>query len=203
MTVWKNRIVGYGEESPDQLLANPLNFRIHPRFQQEALSGVMNELGVVQNVIVNRTTGYILDGHLRVTMAMREDQPTVPVTYVEVSEDEEKKVLAVLDQLTGLAGRDDELLRELLDGMESEHEAVQTLLDDLLAETTADTGDGESDEDYDPGNPVIQYNLIFDTEGQQEKWYDFIKWLRDRYPDAETLGERIEQYVSEGDYATG
>ena len=27
---WRNRIVGTGEEAPDQLLANPANWRIHP-----------------------------------------------------------------------------------------------------------------------------------------------------------------------------
>jgi hypothetical protein len=31
---WRNRIVGSGEEPPDQLLANPANWRIHPGSQQ-------------------------------------------------------------------------------------------------------------------------------------------------------------------------
>lgn len=51
---WHNRIVGTGEESPDQLLANPRNFRIHPKHQQDALEGVLNEVGWVDDVIVNR-----------------------------------------------------------------------------------------------------------------------------------------------------
>ena len=33
---WRNRIVGHGEEAPDQLLANALNWRINPKAQQEA-----------------------------------------------------------------------------------------------------------------------------------------------------------------------
>ena len=32
-----SRIVGEGEEAPDQLLANPLNWRTHPKEQQAAL----------------------------------------------------------------------------------------------------------------------------------------------------------------------
>ena len=28
---WRNRIIGTGEEAPDQLLANPANWRIHPK----------------------------------------------------------------------------------------------------------------------------------------------------------------------------
>ena len=36
---WRNRITGSGEEAPDQLLANPANWRTHPKAQQDALAG--------------------------------------------------------------------------------------------------------------------------------------------------------------------
>jgi hypothetical protein len=36
---WRNRIVGGGEELAGQLAANPGNFRIHPKNQQQALAG--------------------------------------------------------------------------------------------------------------------------------------------------------------------
>ncbi len=38
---WRNRITGAGEEAPDQLLANPANWRIHPKAQQDALAGAL------------------------------------------------------------------------------------------------------------------------------------------------------------------
>src|SRR5476649_2556080 len=61
--VWKNRIVGYGEEPPDQLLANEKNWRIHPKIQQDALQGALSKVGIVQNVIVTRRSGKMIDGH--------------------------------------------------------------------------------------------------------------------------------------------
>lgn len=67
---WRNRIVGYGMEDADQLLANPANWRIHPKHQQDALSGVLNEIGWVQNILVNKTTGHVVDGHLRAALAI-------------------------------------------------------------------------------------------------------------------------------------
>jgi hypothetical protein len=51
---WRNRIVGHGEEDPEQLLANPKNWRIHPKAQQDALAGVLAQVGWVQDVIVNQ-----------------------------------------------------------------------------------------------------------------------------------------------------
>lgn len=36
-TAFRNRIVGEGVEAPDQLLANPRNWRAHPKHQVDAL----------------------------------------------------------------------------------------------------------------------------------------------------------------------
>jgi S-adenosylmethionine:tRNA ribosyltransferase-isomerase len=69
--MWNNRIVRYSEEAPDQLLANPRNYRTHPGSQAEALRGVLGSVGIVQNVIANERTGYLIDGHLRVMEALK------------------------------------------------------------------------------------------------------------------------------------
>ena len=86
---WRSRIIGEGEEAPDQLLAHPLNWRIHPGAQQAALEGVLDDVGWVQRVIVNKRTGHVLDGHLRIALAMRHGAPTVPVLYVDLDDREE------------------------------------------------------------------------------------------------------------------
>ncbi len=130
---WRNRIVGYSEEEPDQLLANPSNWRIHPFSQQNALSGVLKEVGLVQNVVANRTTGHLVDGHLRVMLAMRENQPVVPVTWVELSEEEERLILASLDPLAAMATADAGALDALLSSVQSGEAAVQEMLAELAA----------------------------------------------------------------------
>ncbi len=75
---WTSRIVGSGEEAPDQLLANPANWRIHPKAQQEALAGVLDQVGWVQQVLVNRRTGHVVDGHLRVALAHQAERAVGP-----------------------------------------------------------------------------------------------------------------------------
>lgn len=111
---WKNRIVATGDEAPDQLLANPANWRSHPELQQDELSKILETVGWVQRVIVNRRTGHLVDGHLRVQLALRRDEETVPVTYIDVSQAEERLILATLDPLAALAGRVPEKLDELV-----------------------------------------------------------------------------------------
>src|SRR5207249_8671297 len=111
---WRNRIVGHGAEAPDQLLANPANWRTHPKEQQVALAGSLSEVGWVQQVLVNRTTGHVVDGHLRVELAISRNEPSVPVTYVELSLAEEQLVLATLDPLAAMAAAEQDALPALL-----------------------------------------------------------------------------------------
>jgi ParB-like chromosome segregation protein Spo0J len=58
---------------------------------------MLDTVGWVQSVIVNRTTGYVVDGHLRVAMAISKGEALIPVSYVELDEAEENLVLAALD----------------------------------------------------------------------------------------------------------
>ncbi len=128
---WRNRITGSGEEAPDQLLANPANWRIHPKAQQDALAGALDQVGWVQQVLVNRRSGFVVDGHARVALALTRGEATVPVLYVDLDPEEEALVLATLDPISAMAGRDDEKLRALLADITVDDAGLQALLGDL------------------------------------------------------------------------
>jgi len=125
---WRNRIVGAGEEDPEQLLANPKNWRIHPRYQQEALEAVLDEVGWVDDVKVNKRTGTVIDGHLRVTLALRNNEPSIPVKYVDLSPEEEALVLATFDPLGTFAVADPDALDGALEDVSSTSAEIAGLL---------------------------------------------------------------------------
>ncbi len=127
----KNRIIGSGEEQLDQIMFNPRNWRIHPLSQQDALKGVLEEVGWVQQVIVNKRTGNLIDGHLRCQLAAREGAQTIPVVYVDLSEEEEALVLATLDPIAAMAATDKAKLDELMRAVQSDDERVQQMMADI------------------------------------------------------------------------
>lgn len=47
------------------------------------------------------------------------------------------------------------------------------------------------------GGYKIKYEIIFDDEGQQERWYDFIGGLKSRYPECASIAERIIQFIED------
>ena len=132
---WECRIVDHGMEDPENLLANPDNWRIHPKEQQEGLAAVLDRVGWVQSVIVNRQTGHLVDGHLRVTLALRRGETSIPVAYVDLSPDDERLVLSTLDPLAGLAATDREMLQQLLAVTDPMGDPQ---LEDLLAKVAKD-----------------------------------------------------------------
>lgn len=131
MTDIRNRIVGDGIANPRELQANPGNWRTHPARQLDALRGILASVGWVQRVIVNKNTGFILDGHARVELAASEGAHEIPVVFVDLEPDEERLVLATLDPIGALAGTDTSQLEALLDSVSTDDPALQALLDEL------------------------------------------------------------------------
>ena len=130
-TAWRNRIVGEGEVDPATLLAHPANWRLHPKQQQAALAGALDTVGWVQRCIVNRRTGFVVDGHARVALAIGRNEPTVPVLYVDLSPEEEALVLATLDPIGAMAATDDAKLAALLEGVVVDDAGLLRLLGEL------------------------------------------------------------------------
>src|SRR3954465_8857047 len=104
---FKNRIVGSGEKPAREFNANPLNWRRHPESQQNAINAILEEVGWVQSVIVNRRSGNTIDGHARIEEALKNDENTpVPFVEVDLTEDEERKILRAFDAIGALAVTD-------------------------------------------------------------------------------------------------
>lgn len=46
-------------------------------------------------------------------------------------------------------------------------------------------------------NYVMKTEIIFDNEEQKERWFAFLRYLKQKYPDAETIAERIDWHLQE------
>lgn len=138
--IWKNRIIGYAEVDPNTLLANPDNWRTHPMFQREVVGDGLKNIGWLQDIIVNvrgeewppdDRVQIVVDGHLRIVLALDGNQPKVPVKYVSLSPEEEALTLLMLDPSSAMASADKAKLKEMLDRVEPMSDTEKQFLDDL------------------------------------------------------------------------
>jgi len=158
---WSNRIVKYAEVDPRSLLANEQNWRTHPLYQRKVVRGALEKIGWLQDIIVNlrQCEGWqkgeygietVVDGHLRVLEALESDQASVPVKYVNLTPEEEKAALLILDPSAALALADKERLRDLIEHVEPLNIEMEQMLIDL-AEKYRVEFDGnvlESDDEF-------------------------------------------------------
>lgn len=141
-TTWRNRIVAHGKQPADQFMANPRNWRTHPQAQREAMKASLTEVGWVAPVIVNRRTGYVVDGHERIWDALQNDNAEVPFIEVDLDEAEEAYVLATFDPIGAMAQADAANLDAVLRDVQSESAAIQAMLAEI-AETVTTPGADE------------------------------------------------------------
>ena len=114
--VIKDRIKELRRVPASELLANPKNWRRHPKAQQQALQGVLAEVGFADAVLARDTPEglELIDGHLR--QEVMGDQ-VIPVLVLDVTEDEANKILLTLDPLAAMAGSDQEMLAALINSI--------------------------------------------------------------------------------------
>jgi hypothetical protein len=84
-TALRNRIISSGTISPQKLLENPGNWRGHPVKQEQVVAGSLEEVGWVRDILINKRTGHMIDGHLRVKIAKKRGEKLVPYSMIDVS----------------------------------------------------------------------------------------------------------------------
>ena len=167
---WSNRVTHLTFEDPEQLLANPNNARFHPNRQRDVVRDGLNEVGWVDAVIVNDTTGNLLDGHMRIEEALTDGATRVPVLHVELDPDEEHLMLAMFDATGNLA----------------RYARIQALLDDLADKATVPTPTWDPDtdpvaDDWDDGTEFRTLVAVYTRDR-----YDEIMSILDPQPGKDT-----------------
>jgi hypothetical protein len=131
VTAWTNRIIKYGVMPASEFLAHPMNARLHPKHQQDALAGSLDELGWIDDVTIT-PDGMVTDGHLRVTLALREgDSTPVPFKVVDLDEAEAKKALLIKDPIAALAAVDVQNLDALMRDVDTGSAALMDMLSNM------------------------------------------------------------------------
>lgn len=167
---WKNKIVGHAEVDPETLIPNPENWRVHNKSQSQTLDAALSEVGWIQEVIVNKTSGRIVDGHLRCALALQNGEKKIPVVFVELTDEEEKKALATFDPLSAMATGSPEQYDKLVEGLTTE----SLWLRELFKNTTQQNQ--EQEEELEEELPQSA-NEVPGMELQPFEHYDYVVML--------------------------
>lgn len=177
------------------LLPNPKNWRTHPKAQQDALRGVLAEVGMADACLARELPDgslMLIDGHLRAETAA---DATVPVLVLDVTEAEADKILATLDPLAAMAEQDSEVLASLFKDLAEQQDNLAALVwpdyirDPLLsADWTPPQDDGsaplekQQDSTTDHAKHTVhfteeQWGIVMEAAGSESDISDFLTTL--------------------------
>ena len=186
--IGEDRIVRSASIDPHELIAHEGNWRVHSDDQRSAMRAVLDDIGWVQRIVVNELTGHIIDGHLRAELAIESGIETVPVIYVNLSEEEEALALATFDAVGLAADVDGEALKNLISELDSDlfaslsSDALINIHDDLTQPLESwlnapdppepVSGDGDSD--------VVRFIILAPRE-RKDEIYKALSELTERF----------------------
>lgn len=134
----QDRIIDFCRVKASDLVANPKNWRKHPEKQKRAMEGILAEVGYVDALLARKLPDgslELIDGHLRQEVS---PDAEVPVLVVDLDEAEAAKVLATFDPISAMAEADDELLRSILDQVQTKDDALSEMLADMKSQIMPD-----------------------------------------------------------------
>lgn len=127
----RDRIKELRRVKASELIPNPKNWRTHPVAQQDALKGILAEVGFAGAVLARELDDgslMLIDGHMR---AETTNDQEIPVLILDVDEAESDKLLATFDPIAAMAESDPQALDALLRNVNTGSEALQKMLADL------------------------------------------------------------------------
>lgn len=183
------------------LLPYAQNSRTHSEDQIDRLVVSIQQFGFNNPVLIDER-GMIIAGHARVLAAQRLKLDKVPtITLAHLTPDQVRAYVIADNRLAELAGWDQELLSAELSALTAVGFDLAATgfsndeLAELLASPSAPPAAGTSTPAA--GTPIIQYNIVFENERQQQVWYRFVRWLKSHYIDQDTVAGRLEAFVEE------
>jgi len=127
----RNRVKALRTVKASELTPNPKNWRTHPKAQQDALRGILAEVGYADALLARELPDgslMLVDGHLRAETTPEQE---VPVLILDINEAEADKLLLSLDPLAALAETNAQALDALLREVDTGSEGLQQMYAEL------------------------------------------------------------------------
>lgn len=177
----------------DKKITDLKEYENNPRHNESAVDAVaasIKEFGFKVPIIID-SDGVIVAGHTRLKAAQQLGLKSVPCIVADDLTPEQVKAFRLADNKTS------ELASWDFSALEIE---LSELSESDLDFDMSDFGFNEAQKDYEyepdelpekEKDYSIVYEIAFNDEDEQSEWYDFLAALKRKYPEVDTIAERI------------
>lgn len=169
----------------------------NPRKNDAAVPKVMEsikEFGFKVPIVIDKNN-VVVTGHTRLKAAIKLGMTHVPVLIADDLSDEKIKAYRLADnKVSEFAVWDYELLAgelgELDDMFDMDALGFSMDMEELQEQWDDEEETPEPKEKAERGYAIC-YELTFNNEQEQEEWYEFLGVLKRKFPDVDTIAERV------------
>jgi ParB-like chromosome segregation protein Spo0J len=189
---------------------HPKNPNRHSHEQIALLASIIQTHGWRRPIVVSSRSGLIVKGHGRLMAAKVAGLTEAPVEIQDyANEAAELSDLLADNRIAEFSDTDSEALRGLLDDIKAADVSLSLagFSEKALAGLLSGMGDDKPEEETAEETPraqriprvgarVMQYNLVFADEHEQQRWFGVLRSLAVRFPQKETIGDRLIALVA-------
>jgi hypothetical protein len=157
--------------------------------------------GQYKPIVVQKSTNFVLVGNHTLKAIKKLGWDFVDAVILDVDDVEAKRIVLADNRTSDGSTYDYMLLNEMLltlpslEGTGYDKAALDQLINTVnpyIPELEhSDTGSRGL------GTPIVHYDIVFDSEEQQAVFYGLIRYLKAKYPEAQSVGERLTRFINE------
>jgi hypothetical protein len=157
--------------------------------------------GQYKPIVVQKSTNFVLVGNHTLKAIKKLGWDFVDAVILDVDDVEAKRIVLADNRTSDGSTYDYMLLNEMLmtlpdlegtgydkTALDQLINAVNPYIPELERSDTSSRG---------LGTPIVHYDIVFDSEEQQAVFYGLIRYLKAKYPDAVSVGERLTLFINE------
>ncbi len=193
-------------KKPSDLIADPNNCKLHPESQVQAIARSIQSAGFLDPITID-TDNNIIDGHGRRLACMALGIEEIPCIVIPIHSAARKAYAIAHNRTTMSSSLDYDAIKKEMDRKEITSDELMLKggfdLDSmrLLTVDSTDSAMKEIKEDSSAWShlkdDVFKLELSFQDEDTRNKWISFLSYLDNRYPDAETMSDRLVAFLTE------
>jgi hypothetical protein len=187
-------------ETSTVLISELIEFPGNPRKGDvDAIAESLRVNGQYKPIIIQESTGYVLAGNHTLKAARQLGWEVIEVVEIDVDDEGAKRIVLADNRTSDNSTYDYGALADLLKSIPDftgtgwDENSLVNLISSVgvsVELTNEDMGSRGL------GTPIVHYDIVFDSEEQQAVFYGLVRYLKVKYPDQYSLGERLTTWIN-------
>lgn len=170
------------------------NCKLHPREQLEQIKKSITEYGYNDLICIDENNT-LIEGEGRLVSLTELGYKKIQVVRLSgLSEEQKRAYILVHNKICLNSDFDIDILDKELDFLDISGIDMSSYGFDLDLDLDEEL---EEEDEFEDKPEVLKYNLIFGCEEEQETFLRFVEYLKEKYPDLDTITSRLYAYINE------